>query len=663
MSDFKPFGTAVQANFEKLSKGELFVVNDEDDAIWANYLASFPEGTNPTYKERTEHDCSCCKNFIRNLGKIVSIEGGKVKTVWEAKGLEYPYDVVAASMDAFIKARSIVGVFRTSERSYGAASTVQMLADGSTKRWNHFYGKVADMHFTKDVGTVLGNLNTTGQVLKRGLEELTAGAFADVLDLIDSKSLYRGEEFKPSIKAFQTLQKQYAKLKTTTEREIFVWSNLSNPAGRFRNTVIGTLIQDLSSGVELEAAVRSFESKVAPTNYKRPTALITPRMVADAMTTIKELDLEAALQRRFAKISDVSVNNVLWVDGSIQNQMKDGIEGLLLGSTAVKATKTNKAEEITIEDFMQSVVPKATGMELFVANTLQPNFMSLTAPTHENSGKLFKWNNDFGWSYDGNITDSIKEKVKKAGGNVTTAKLRISLAWHNFDDLDIHVYEPSGNRIYFANKGNKLDVDMNAGGGRTREPVENVSYTSVPDGVYRVDINQYSQRETTDVGFTVEVENQGRIDQFSYTKAAKGCIPALSITMKDGIIADIKVGSGLTGGSISQEKWGIATEKFAKVNTLMLSPNHWDDNQVGNKHWFFVLESCQNDDPTRGIYNEFLNSGLEKHRKVFEILGDKTKCQPTDDQLSGIGVSSTRGDKVTVRVTGPKINKVYSVAI
>jgi hypothetical protein len=663
MSSFKPFGTAVQANFEKMSKGELFVVEDSTDSLWLHYLASFPEGTNPTYKERTEHDCSCCKNFIRNLGKVVSLEGGKVTTVWGAKGLEYPYDVVAASMDEFIKNSVIVSVFRTSERSYGAEATVQLMPDGSTKRWNHFHGRVANRHYTQDVGTVLGNINTTAQVFMRGLEELKASAFVDILDLISSKSLYRGDEFKESIKEFQSLQKKYKALKTNTDREIFIWTNLDNRAARFRNTVIGTLLQDLSSEVELEAAVRSFESKVAPTNYKRPTALITPRMVADAMSTIKELDLEAALQRRFAKISDVSVNNVLWVDGSIQNQMKDGIEGLLLGSTAVKAVKADKAEEITIEDFMQNVVPKTTGMELFVANQLQSNFMSLTAPMHQNSGKLFKWNNDFGWSYDGNITDSIKEKVKKAGGNVTTAKLRISLAWYNFDDLDIHVFEPNGTRIYFGNKGTKLDVDMNAGGGRTREPVENVSYTSVPDGEYRVIVNQYSQRETTDVGFTVEVENDGCIQQYSYTKAAKGEIKALTITMKKGIISKLEVGSGLTGGSISQEKWGVATEKFAKVNTLMLSPNHWDDNQVGNKHWFFVLDSCQNLEATRGIYNEFLNSGLEKHRKVFEILGDKTKCQPTDDQLSGIGVSSTRGDKLTVRVTGPKINKVYSVAI
>ena len=31
------------------------------DALWDTYLASFPEGSNPVYKTRTEHDCQCCK--------------------------------------------------------------------------------------------------------------------------------------------------------------------------------------------------------------------------------------------------------------------------------------------------------------------------------------------------------------------------------------------------------------------------------------------------------------------------------------------------------------------------------------------------------------------------------------------------------------------------
>lgn len=659
MSDFHTFAHLVHRRFNELSKHELFVVGDDNRAFEQHYLASFPEGTNPIYKTNTEHDCSCCKQFIRNLGNVVAIIDGKVETVWGVKGASAPYDTVAAAMDAFVKAQPITNVFRTAEGSFGAEQTKQLLEGGEVKRWNHFYGRVENRHFTQLADKAKGDYRTAAQVFHRGLTELKASAFDTVLDLIAGKALYRGEEHLASVKAFQKLQSEYRKL-TSEEQTSYVWANAMAPASRFRNTVIGTLLTDLSDGVDLETAVRSFEAKVAPTNYKRPTALITPRMVEDAVAKLNELGLEHAIERRFAKISDVSVNNVLWVDNSVKDQMQ-GIKGLLLPATATKAPKKVVAQDIGIDEFMTSVLPAASSVEILVGNGLLNNLMSLTAPMHADTGGLFKWGNDFAWAYAGNITDSIKEKVKKAGGNVTNAKMRISLAWFNFDDLDIHIFEPSGNRIYFGNKSNKLDVDMNAGGGRTREPVENVSWTAVPDGEYQIQVHQYSQRERTDVGCVVEIENDGKLTQLSYKKPLQGMVDIAVVTVHAGKITGIVPAKDIVSGGISMEKWGIKTETFVKVNTLMFSPNYWDNNAVGNKHWFFVLDGCKNDEPTRGIFNEFLRSDLEQHRKVFEVLGDKTKCRPTDDQLSGLGFSSTRGDTVTVRVTSGTHPKTFNI--
>ena len=67
-----------------------------------------------------------------------------------------------------------------------------------------------------------------------------------------------------------------------------------------------------------------------------------------------------------------------------------------------------------------------------------------------------------------------------------------------------------------------------------------------------------------------------------------------------------------------------------------------------------MLKGCKNPNPVRGIYNEFLRPDLEKHRKVFEVLGAKTKCQPTEQQISGVGFSTSRGDAVTVVVNGAR---------
>jgi hypothetical protein len=57
-----------------------------------------------------------------------------------------------------------------------------------------------------------------------------------------------------------------------------------------------------------------------------------------------------------------------------------------------------------------------------------------------------------------------------------------------------------------------------------------------------------------------------------------------------------------------------------------------------------------------------LHPRLEKHRKVFEVLGDKLKCPVAGEQLAGVGFSSTRRDKVTVIAVGPSLNKIYTIA-
>lgn len=655
MSDqFHTLAVAVNKQLTEMSKDELFVVNGID--IFTSYLLSFPEGTDPIFRTNTVHDCSCCKNFIRNMGSLVSIKNGKKISVWQNnENLPHPYNVVAKAMDDLVQQLPIKTVFRTKESGYGSSHTY----DIEGRRWNHFWGQTESRHRSRDAATARGSIETTAAVLKRGLIELKSSALETVLDLIDSNSLYRGAEFRKSVKEFVDLQRAF---NTASDPDLHVWANVGNPAARFRNTVIGTLVQDISDGVDIERAVRSFEAKVAPTNYKRTTALITPKMIDQALTKLRELDLESSIERRFARLNDVSVNDVLFVDNSVREIMKDNLRSSLMEATKPLPHKTsNKVTDISITDFVNSVLPKAKNIELMLKNEHLSNFMSITAPVHADSGKLFKWNNNFAWSYDGEVADSIKQRVKKAGGN-TNAALRVSLAWSNYDDLDIHAHCPDGH-IFYGDKRRILDVDMNAGGGSSRTPVENLSWTTPRNGEYVISVNQFHKRETRDEGFTMEIECNGNIQQFNYPLAVKSNIKCLSFTMRNGVMENLKIlNAKLCGGDMSTEKWGVNTETMVPVSTLLNSPNHWENaGGVGNKHWFFILKDCKNPDATRGIYNEFLRGDLEPHRKVFEVLGTKTKCEMTDSQMSGVGFTSGRDNKVTVQVTSNDSTRLYNI--
>lgn len=664
---FKQLGKLVEKNFGSFQT--CFSIGMEQNELWDVYLNSFPEGTNDLYRVRAEHDCSCCRNFIRNVGGLVDINTNysDVKTVWDdGENLEYPYNIVAQTMSTYVRSKSIQSVYFTNQRSYGQRTSHAKFDDvKEVVVFDHFFSNIPTNFLSSDFQSKIGSANTRADVLKRTLDNLSLNAADEVLDLINSKSIYRGEEFKGSVQEFRKLKTAYGKLNSQKSRELFVWKNWESIVATFKNSSIGSLVDDISSGVSLEDAVRMFESKVAPQNYKRSKSLITPNMIKQALATIDELGYRDSLERRFANESDLSINSVLFVDRATAPLMKDGLENLLMSETKKDNIKfeRDRVTRMHISDFLDNIVPQISSMEVYVETALQNNLMSLTAPIHEGSKNIFKWDNDIGWSYNGNITDSIREKVKRAGGK-TDAKCRVSLNWFNTDDLDIHVYEPNGNLIYFGNKCGKLDVDMNISS-PVRDAVENVVWDSLQNGWYKVVVNNYSKRESVDVGFVLEFEINGKMQTFEYKKPVGKNVPSFDFKIENGSLVDIKVHKDVQGSSgVSIETWGITTENFVKVKTLLKSPNHWDDNEIGNRHWFFILENCKNPEPTRGIYNEFLKDELyQKHRKVFEVLGDKTKCEVTDLQLSGYGVSSTKEDELFVKVSGDKakttIYKLY----
>jgi hypothetical protein len=689
VDNFPGFAKTVAASFQALAKSQsVFVVGVDGDALYEAYLAAFPAGTNPLFKTRAEHDCSCCKHFIRRVGSVVTIgDGGALHTIWDdaAEKAQGPYREVATRLRDIVRDASVCDLYRVGEKelSFGSALSHSFEKDtGRALTWQHLYtGEIPKGLRVASPDQVRGDYRTTVQVFERGLVELTADAVETVLSLVDANGLYRGEEHRSAIVQFQKAQRAFLAKSEGRERGIFAWANAGNPAARFRNTVIGTLVQDLSEGQDVERAVKAFETKVAPQNYKRTTAIITPGMVKKAMETIEVLGLESALERRFAVIGDISVNDVKWVDGTVKPLMKGGIGDVLMQHAAAARSAEGdekRAEEIGLDEFVAKILPETTSLELLFKNEHVGNLMSLTAPLHPEPKQLFRWTNDFAWSYGGNVADSIKERVRKAGGRVEGAVLRVSLSWFNFDDLDLHVHEPAGrgrhafeDHIYFRNKrgwtGGTLDVDMNAGQGTSREAVENVVWTAPPpDGAYRVVVNNYAHRETSDPGFVVEVESAGKLSHYSYNKGVRGQqdVAVATLYVSGGVVVRAEVGDpGITTANISQEKWGLKTEQYVRVSAVTLSPNYWGESAVGNKHTFFVVEGCRNDEATRGFYNEFLHPRLEPHRKVFEVIGDKTKCQPTDGQLSGLGFSSTKRESFIVRAQQGKKQRVFNIRV
>jgi hypothetical protein len=665
---FSTIKNAIAKQFKDMAGLELFRTQIEGDDLWAYYLQSFPEGSNPLFRERTEHDCSCCRNFIRNIGNVVAILDRTLISIWDVQVDDAVYQAVADAMSAEVKSYEIENLFRAYNPTIGTDRNYEDSPNG-VLTWEHFSVRVPTaLVCSKDrIGDTLSQARADHDVLLRSLTELRTDAVDAVLELIAQGSLYRGEEHKRALDIFRTLKGVFGTLPPDAT-DAFVWGKsreVSGAVARIRNTSIGTLLVDLSNGRDLEGAVRAYESVVAPANYKRPTALITPKMIDQAKSKIAELGLLSALERRYATSDDVTVNNILFVDRSIKRKLTGDVFDQLSGSAGVKPKSFDKVDEVGIERFIAEVLPRIDSLEILFENRLSGNLVSLIAPADPAAGRLFKWENGFSWSYNGDFADSVKERVKRAGGNVT-GDVCCRLAWFNYDDLDLHMVEPTGNHIYYGNPGpdmcgGKLDVDMNARRAHTREPVENIFYSRISqmrEGAYRLFINQFHQRETKFVGFEVEVDVKGALHRFVYDRPVHGNVEVAVLTRTaDG---DVRVIGKLPEASASKTVWDVKTETFQPVRAAMLSPNYWDDFKVGNKHYFFMLEGCRNDGGARGFYNEFLRSDLDQHRKVFEIVGSKVRTEEERDQLSGLGFSSTQKNHITVRVTG-SITRVLRV--
>jgi hypothetical protein len=515
------------------------------------------------------------------------------------------------------------------------------------------------------LGALKGDVVARRNVFFRSLTELKTDVVETIIDLINDNNLYRGLEF---LKGLQEFLKVKQEVENLTNLENYCWLHYDNPIAKIRNTAMGTLLINLSEGMDLEKAVRQYENIMAPANYKRPTAIITKKQIAEAQKKVEELGLTDALARRHAQVEDISVNDVLFVNRDTAKKMIGGdVFNALMADKAINPKEFNKAAEVTIEQFLRDVLPGSTNVEVLVENTHISNFVTLTAPVNRDAGHLFKWNNNFAWVYNGSVADSFKEKVKAAGGNVD-GFMRCSLHWFNYDDLDLHVKEPNGNHIYYSRKtstttGGRLDVDMNAGRGHSRDAVENVVWTDrsrLTPGRYQVFVHQFNKRESIDVGFEFEIEVDGELHKFAYDKrVGQGSNIEVAYIDVD-IHKNITVIPILPANASykSKTEWDIDTMKFQKVSCIMLSPNYWEGNAVGNKHYFFMIDGCKNPNPVRGFFNEYLRSDLEKdHRRVFEAIASRAKVEYNENQLSGLGFSTTQRNEIIVKVD----NKPFKV--
>lgn len=651
----------------------LFEVAVDKDELWNLYLDSFPAGTNEIYRERRWHDCSCCRQFIKSIGNAVVIKDNKIETIWDFKTNDTTYQPVLNALSDFIKSHAVSDIYVSKFKKIGTQKNYEEMENGHIHEWTHFYVELPDRFVDKSSrseGDIKGGYRDTRNVFKRSLDEISMDALDTILELITSNTLYKGEEWKNALTEFRRYKREYDKLSSDSEKNLYVWEKSVKTGiaiGRIRNHSIGTLLVNVSEGMNLDTAVKKYEQIVAPANYKRSKPIYSKKMLEDAQKKIVELGYMDSLARRYAKLDDITVNDILFSNKDSAKRIEGAVDifGELAKNTKGRKTKKfSKVEEVTVDTFINDILPTAREVELYLENKHSSNLVSLIAPENKDSKSMFKWGNNFGWAYSGNLTDSdMKDRVKAAGGNAT-GDLRFSIQWNEDGkdncDLDAHCIESTGYEIYYgsAKKPNfsptrgQLDVDIIYPSGKVA--VENITWANrdtMKDGVYEFFVNQFSGSVKN--GFRAEIEFDGQIYSFDYPHSMRSGenVKVAEVTLNNG---KFTIKELIPSSVSSKEIWGVKTNEFVPVSVICYSPNYWSnvENKVGHRHVFFMLKGCINDENPSGMFNEFLIQDLYEHRKVMEALASKMRVDDTDDQLSGVGFAMDKRAEVVVKVIG-----------
>jgi hypothetical protein len=699
----------MQQQLEKMiaDNNILFKSNISGHEIWDLYISSF-EG-DPIFRDPSSstHNCNLCNNFIKRYGNIIALnEKNEIMTLWDI-GLGI-YTPSCKTISDKLKKSELLNVFFETydslnelpyEKCHKSNEVFRLGTDQNFKKYNseevskfgvvntkevytfnHLHLDLPKQYVDmsgKSIESIQAFHRDNKDVFQRALEEIPLDTLELVRDLIKQGSLLDAESHLEKITEYIKLKNIYSQL--SGNKSYWCWKASHNFIyARFKNELIGVLCTELAEGMELNKACENWNKRVDPLNYMKAVKPITEKQRIEAAKFIEEHGYQDSFNRRHATLKDIKVSEIKHINDKNEKTTKISIlDKIPTTSSQHKRSEFDKVQVVDIEKFLTDILPTCKSVEVYLENKHENNLVTLTTIVNDKAKPIFKWNNNYSWTYNGNLAgkSQIKKAVKNAGGNVEGV-LRGSLIWNesgkDTSDLDIWVKDPverigystgyrkdSGNR--FSKLNGQLDLDNTHPGKNIG--IENIYYNdlkSLKDGTYIFSVNPFSPRNSQ--GFKFEIEFNGEIYSYQFDGPVKRDIKIATVKLEKGVWSIVHDLTPTSSEGTSKELYGLKSNEFHKVNLICLSPNHWGDTPVGNKHYMFLLNKCKNLNDLRTFHNENLNSELLSQRKVLDVLGDIAVIPPVDEQLSGLGFNATVSDEVIVKVTGTH-KRIFKIKI
>lgn len=655
---YPEFEKNLKSYFDKaISSKKLFKTNVQ--GLFDLYVDNLP------VEARQHYTCSACRHFIERFGGLVTIDenGIMASAIWDEDMAPPFFKAAVLAMKAEVLNSKVRGVF---------ISNSPVLGKPRTGKWNHLSVVVPEEMVNHS------RLQTAGQVMAEKLEEFkmlsnalleyTIETVEQAVVLLQSEALYRSDRVLGIAEWFKTLHDKRNSVGNNNQKTNLVWLAVATaPAGfcHVRSSMIGTLLDDIASGMSVESVARRFAEKMNPANYMRSQAAPTQNAIVEAEKVVEKLGIANSLRRRYATFEEIP--SFLWENQSEPKvvEQKKGIFSNILSKEKASSKVSLPSSVMTWEKFQRTILPTAENMEVLIDNPSR--FMAVVTASDEAAPNILQWNNTFSWYYHGGIDGEIKRRVESAGGRYENNEIRASLIWEGYTDLDLHCLTPKGDHIYYGDKSDKfggfLDIDMNGGHHRNPSPVENIRWSeNAPGGHYRFYVHNYCERGNGSTPFKVELEVNGKT--YSFIGVAGG----------DGYVTDVFEFDYVKGRQpnisshsyASDDSWSVQVNNFVKVNGITTSPNLWGEEPISHSgsHIFFLLDGVKDtsEGKGRGFFNETLKADLRQIRKTLEAYTASTPIEGTEHATAcGVGYLKDHEWNLTVKVTTNNATRVIKI--
>lgn len=345
--------------------GDAPIFSTATEGLYDAYLGQFVGNA------RQIHTCNTCKAFIKNYGGLVRVINGKtISVAWNPDLAPVLYREVIAAMKFEVERRPVENVFYSKERVLGTPVTGR-----GAQKWTHFYltTPAGAQHRARHLepSQVMAEKSEDFKNMKRALAEFPKGLVDSAVGILEADVLYRAEKVLGPAKFLQTLHTNMSKVRQHRQKDNVLWEAVATAPPGFchpRSSMIGTLLEDLSSGLSMTQVLQRFKEKMHPLQYQRPQAAPAAGNIAQAEKLVEKLGITPALVRRQATLKDLQL---IWTPTKETPKKAETTTAF----SHVKAKKETPAQptfstadqkKVTFNYLKNKVLPFAKKIEVFL---------------------------------------------------------------------------------------------------------------------------------------------------------------------------------------------------------------------------------------------------------------------------------------------------------